>query len=144
MRVIDNQDEYLADLAQQIPKRKRHSLEFLNAMDYAQILHDKEGYSVFSDGLLIKTTGQWLKELVESDQPLNVRTVGMALDGAGFEAINWHRSYSSKMRPPVRQKQGPRKAHPAPLNWADITGNLKAAYTHIVNDGRPTAPSEYR
>lgn len=129
MRVIDNQEEYLKDI-QSLTSDRSHSLEFANNTEYAAALHDHEGYSVFADSRLLNVTEKWLRDLVNSDQPLDVRHVQMALDAAGFEGINWHRSYTGKLRPPVRAGEGGRQAHPSPLNWADRTGLLKAGYTH--------------
>lgn len=129
MAVIDNTEEYLKGF--EMPSRS-HELELSNNAEYASYLHLRKGYSVFADSHIKRTVTKWLRKLANSSQPLNDQNVMRALDAAGFEEINFYRSYTSKMRPPVKQGEGPRRAHPAPLNWSDITGQLKASFKHEV------------
>lgn len=132
VRVIDNSEEYIRGLGQS--RRKSHVLELSNVMEYAGYLQDRHGYYVFNDERIAKDVVDWLSDLVASNLPLSDRNIEQALDGAGYEVINFFQSLTSKMRPPVKAGQGPRRAHPG--GWADVTRNLANAYRHTVNGGR--------
>lgn len=124
----------LRDYANVPPVRRRHTLTIVNPVSYAEDLHNRHGYYVINEDDARERVGQWIRELIESGQPLTNETVAMALDGAGFEATSFLRSYTNEMRPPVRPGQGPRQAHPG--GWADITNNLRNGYFHLVNGRR--------
>lgn len=134
VRIRDNADQFLKEYDKLVPVRKRHTLDLINNMEYAETLHNRHGYYVFNDEHMLETAAQWIRELIESGQPLSVQTIEDALDGAGFEEINFLRSYTNEMRPPVRAGQGPRRAHPG--GWSDVTNNLRNAYHHKVNGKR--------
>lgn len=134
MSYSDNIDEVLAWYDENLmPRRGRHTLTLMNVMEYALPLHDKHGYYVLNDEKAAEVVLSWLGELVESGQPVNDTTITKALDGAGYEIIDFLKSLTGQMRPPVRKGQGPRKAHPG--GWADVTRNLANAYRHAVNSG---------
>ena len=130
--------EYMRSLARMVPEEKRHSLTVKNGMDYAETLHNREGYYVFNDDKMLEIVTDWLEELVESDAELDV---AMALDGAGFEYVNFLRSYVPGTNPPVRESEGVRQPHPG--GWSDITNNLRNAYRHRVNRGNFHSDAEY-
>lgn len=48
----------------------------------------------------------------------------------GNETIAYLRSLTDKMRPPARNGEGPRRAHPG--GWADVRGTLAASYSYKV------------
>lgn len=134
IRIAGNAAQYRRRLRGEVQTRRRHTLTLANTMEYAEPLHNREGYYVFSDERAWEAVATWLKELVESDQSINATTIAKALDGAGFEEINRLRSYTDQMRPPVREGQGMRRAHPG--GWSDITNNLRNGYRHLVNGRR--------
>lgn len=141
MPVIDNMDDYLDDIGGQMPSRSVHVLTLANVMEYAEHLQNKAGYFVFNMSHLQQTLGQWLQRLVASQQMMTDENVEHVLDATGFEEVNFLRSYTSTMRPPVKPGEGDRRAHPG--GWSDVTGNLAGAYTHQVNDGHVRTDKDY-
>lgn len=138
--VIDSGEQaYLRDLARIASSdRGSHRLEIQNNMDYARDLHERQGYYVFNDTHMLGVVDDWLEELVESNAPLKI---GLALEGAGFEEVNFLRSYTGEFKAGVRDNQGSREKHPG--GWADITTNLMGAYRHKVNDNPLHPDSDY-
>lgn len=67
---------------------------------------------------------QWLDSYEQNLQQAALNS----LDAAGNEAVDFARSKTANMRPPVKKGQGPRQAHPG--GWADVSGNLAGAYKH--------------
>lgn len=58
--------------------------------------------------------------------------VRLALEVVGTQLTAWARSHTSALRPPARRSGPWRPAHPSPLNWADVKGQLAASYYHQV------------
>lgn len=129
MAYEDNLTEVLRSYERDLPARE-HTLTLTNNMEYARPLHDLHGYYIFNDSHLRKVVVEWLRKTAAA-VGLSDRNTRRALDAAGTEEVNFLRSLTSTMRPPVKAGEGMRRAHPG--NWADITGNLKAAYTHEVS-----------
>lgn len=119
-----------------IRSTKRQRLTFENNMEYASHLQNKEGYYVFNDEEALKEVNSTLEE-VQKVLPLTPENVERGLEASGFNHVAFLRSLTSQIRPPtreVRDGEGVRNAHPG--GWADITGNLSAAYRFQVN-GKP-------
>lgn len=136
VRILDNAGKFLKGYDRLAPRRKRHTLDLVNNMKYAEPLHNKEGYYVFNDEHFLKTAREWILETLRAGHEITDVTVVRALDGAGFEAVKFLRSKTSTMRPPIRADQGSRQAHPG--GWGDVTSNLANAYHHKVNGRRGT------
>jgi hypothetical protein len=132
VRVHDNAEEYARGLGQS--RRKSHELALINHEEYAEVLHAREGYDVLNIDDLEKKAVDWLSEVAASRLPLDDRNIEKALDGAGYDTVNYHQSLISHFQPPLKAGEGPRQAHPG--NWADRTRNLANAYRHQVNGGR--------
>lgn len=120
---------YEAELDEMLPDDGPHTLTIQNNMPYAQPLHDRLGYYVFNDDHLEGVLDDWLQEMIEEAWTIDVPK---ALDGVGFEEINFLIGYTGEFKSPVREDQGMRNTHPG--GWSDITNNLRQAYTHAVNN----------
>lgn len=113
--------------------RQRHTLVVANNAEYALPLHVRDGFSVLSPGHIRQFALKWLAEMLTRHGLPTKRAIEQALTAAGIESVNFHRSLGSRLRPPARAGGSPRRAHVAPLNWADITGLLAASYFFTVN-----------
>lgn len=133
-RIEDNADEFIRSYDKLTPKRKRHVLVLANNRDYAKTLHDRLGYYVFNDDTMLEKAQKWIVAMLESGMDLTDRNIENALEAAGLEEVVFLRSYTSRMRPPVRAGQGSRRAHPG--GWADVTSNLANSYSVSVNGRR--------
>lgn len=58
------------------------------------------------------------------------------LELVGTRVVNYLRSLTESMRPPVRSGEGPRQAHPG--GWADVSGQLAISYHYEVRRLGPT------
>ena len=114
--------------------RRRHELVITNAMEYAVYLQARDGYYVFNDGELLRIALKWFRKLEASNQTATTRNIERALEAAAREYIDFLRSATSTMRPPVRARELPRFATPG--GWANRTGNLSAAFQALVNGDR--------
>lgn len=59
-------------------------------------------------------------------------TIPAVLEVVGTKLDAWARTLTATMRPPTRRGGPFRPAHPSPLNWADVSGQLAASYQHEV------------
>lgn len=126
----DNLDDHLAWIDSRMPKDRVFTLVLANVMEYARPLHDRHGFSVFNPSKSAQAVGKWIGDLVESGVPLTNQNIERALEGAGWEIINFLTSYTGEMRPPVKAGEGMRAAHPG--SWSDVTRNLANAYRFRV------------
>ena len=69
---------------------------------------------------------KFLVELAKATDDLD-RDVGHAVAASGVDVMNFAKSHTSEMRPPVREGEGERAAHPG--RWADDTGELIGTHT---------------
>lgn len=111
-----------------------HTLEMSNVAEYAQSLNDRFGYYVFNDSKAHREVGIWLRKVIDAGLPINVTNIRNALDASGYKYVGFLQSLTSQMRPPVKDGEGLRRAHPGA--WADVTSILKASYHHQV-DSQP-------
>lgn len=58
------------------------------------------------------------------------------LELVGIQVVNYLRSLTDSMRPPVKADEGPRQAHPG--GWADVSGQLALSYHYDVRRLGPT------
>lgn len=132
MRIIDQGlNEFLREYDIMVPKRKTHTLEHENTVEHMEKLHNLEGYYAYNDEKLVSDVVNSLQEVVNSDLPLSDNNLENALEYAGYQSIDFHRSYTGKFKPGVKANDGPREEHPGA--WADVSGQGKAGYRFNVN-----------
>ena len=128
----DNFPDVDRELARLEKEMDIQRLTMVNNMEYAEPLHNKHGYYVFSDETSISIVTENLRETAVA-LPLTGKNVARSLEKSGFDIVAHERSLIAKLRPPVRAGEGMRQAHPG--GWADITGNLSSSYRFRVNHG---------
>ena len=133
--IIDNSADVAAWWGRQAALRD-HDLQVQNVAEYANYLDKKHGYYVMNDAKTLAVVMQWLREVLAAGLPLTDAHITKAIDGAGYEVINFLQSLTGEMRPPVKVGEGMRKAHPT--GWADITRILAGSYEHIIDGKSPT------
>lgn len=126
----DNLSQFLAEQEETF-LTKDHVLEERNNMEYAEHLQNAHGYYVFNPQNVMKAVKRQVQGVLDAAIPLDDDFAVMALEAAGYDDINFLRSYIGEFKDPVRAGEGEREMHPG--QWSDVTGSLKAAYTHQVN-----------
>ena len=129
MPIDGNLDRFLRWMDRVTPSR-RVVLRLINNMEYASYLQDRDGIFVFNDEHLRRTVVRELRKAFRAGDFPEVNALENVADAAGTEEINYLRSTTGELAPPVRTAEGRREKHPG--GWADRTGNLKNAYRHEV------------
>ena len=133
MAYRDNWNEVNHSLIRLEGEMKPQKLTLENNMEYASYLQNKKGFYVFSPTVSVDFVNRALRETGKV-LPLTAVNVSRALEYAGFNLVAFLRTLTTKLRPPAKLGEGMRQAHPG--GWADITGNLNAAYRFRVNRGQ--------
>lgn len=71
------------------------------------------------------------RKAVESTVFVTKQKAIYAAHVVGNETVAYLRSLTDDMRPPARNGEGPRRAHPG--GWADVRGTLAASYSYKVD-----------
>lgn len=122
------------DELEDLSKVKSHTAMIANPIRYAEYLHNREGYFVFNDDMMVKLVEEWIfRGLVASQWVLKDETIEQGIE-AGLRAyVDWLResSFQFGTRPPRQKGEGPRAAHRG--KWADWTGTLNRGYFFTIN-----------
>lgn len=128
----DNLGDFLREIDAMMPKQD-HTLKLQNNMDYSVHLQNRAGFYVFNDAKLRQDVVDWLEKMIQAGLPLNDANLRKALDAAGYQYIDFLRTLTSKMRPPVKLGEGMRRAYPG--GWSDVSGALALAFQHSIDGG---------
>lgn len=129
MRITDTGgDAFLNDLQGLAPKRKSHSITIRNRSDHAHYVKDRAGFAVMDVPDLDGRAQVALAQAVAADAPLTDADMERLLQRAADGHVARLQSFQGTTR-------DGRPAHPAPLNFGDITRDLASQYTSEINDG---------
>ncbi len=129
--VTDNADFVFAKL-RALSKPQVHTFTLLNNKEYAGAVHDIEGISVFNVDVTKDFIRLSIEEMMSKGIPPTKRNIERALEAAGWEIMDWHRSYIDEVAPPLRAGGPDRPKHPT--GFADVSHNLKNAFRFRVNN----------
>ena len=113
--------------------RVTHATVSANA-DFAKYLHHRKGYWVFNNEKLMMYVNREIKNLMNLKLVLTKPRLEKAVERGIVKYVNWLRSYTSNMRPPVTVGGAMRRAHPG--GWADINKFLNRSYRYNINNGQ--------